>query len=151
MITNNKVTEIFNITQECGDFLIVKFKNALRITTNKFSFALLSFYFLITSQKQIDKNMRTNIIINSNKGEVQAFDGDVQVGQINFNIADGVLSIEHTGVVEGFERKGIAGILVQAATDYAVHHNLKIKAVCSYAQHWYKHNRQYKNILIEQE
>ena len=110
-----------------------------------------SFYFLITSQKQIDKNMRTNIIINSNKGEVQAFDGDVQVGQINFNIADGVLSIEHTGVVEGFERKGIAGILVQAATDYAVHHNLKIKAVCSYAQHWYKHNRQYKNILIEQE
>ncbi len=31
MITNNKVTEIFNITQECGDFLIVKFKKALRI------------------------------------------------------------------------------------------------------------------------
>ena len=55
MITNNKVTEIFNITQECGDFLIVKFKNALCITTNKFSFSLLSLYFLITSQKQIDK------------------------------------------------------------------------------------------------
>ena len=29
--------------------------------------------------------MRTKIIINNNRGEVQAFDGDVQVGQINFN------------------------------------------------------------------
>lgn len=132
-------------------FFNCKIQKSITYQTNKFSFSLLSLYFLITSQKQIDKNMRTNIIINSNKGEVQAFEGDVQVGQINFNIADGVLSIEHTGVVEGFERKGIAGILVQAATDYAVHHNLKIKPVCSYAQHWYKHNRQYKNILIEQE
>jgi predicted GNAT family acetyltransferase len=95
--------------------------------------------------------MRTNIIINSNKGEVQAFEGDVQVGQINFNKEGGVLSIEHTEVIEAFARKGVAGILVQAATDYAVHHNLKIKPVCSYAQHWYKHNRQYKDILIEQE
>ncbi|MCI1732479.1 MAG: N-acetyltransferase [Prevotella sp.] len=95
--------------------------------------------------------MRTKIIINNNRGEVQAFDGDVQVGQINFNKEEGVLSIEHTGVIEGFERKGIAGILVQAATDYAVHHDLKIKPICSYAQKWYKHNRQYKNILVEQE
>ena len=132
-------------------FFNCKIQKSITYQTNKFSFSLLSLYFLITSQKQIDKNMRTKIIINNNKGEVQAFEGDVQVGQINFNIADGVLSIEHTGVVEGFERKGIAGILVQAATDYAVHHNLKIKPVCSYAQHWYKHNRQYKNILIEQE
>ena len=132
-------------------FFNCKIQKRITYQTNKFSFTLSSFYFLVTSQKQIDKNMRTNIIINSNKGEVQAFDGDVQVGQINFNIVDGVLSIEHTGVVEGFERRGIAGILVQAATDYAVHHNLKIKPVCSYAQHWYKHNRQYKNILIEQE
>lgn len=93
--------------------------------------------------------MRTNIIINSNKGEVQAFDGDVQVGQINFNIADGVLSIEHTGVVEGFERKGIAGILVQAATDYAVHHELKVKPICSYARKWFKQHRLYKKIVVD--
>ena len=95
--------------------------------------------------------METKIIINNNKGEVQAFDGEVQVGQINFNIADGVLSIEHTGVVEGYERKGIAGILVQAVTNYAMDNGLKIKPICSYAQRWYKHNRQYKDILIEGE
>jgi len=95
--------------------------------------------------------METKIIRNSNKGEVQAFDGEVQVGQINFNIADSLLSIEHTGVVEGFERKGVAGILVQAVTDYAMNNELKIKPVCSYAQRWYKHNPQYKDILIEGE
>ena len=92
--------------------------------------------------------MRTKIIINNNRGEVQAFDGDVQVGQINFNKEEEVLSIEHTGVVEGFERKGIAGILVQAVTDYAVHHDLKIKPVCKYAQKWFKQHRLYKKILV---
>ena len=92
--------------------------------------------------------MKIKIIRNNEKGEVQAFDGEVQVGQINFNITDNLLSIEHTGVVEGFERKGIAGILVQAATDYAVHHDLKIKPICSYAQKWYKQHRQYKKILV---
>jgi len=93
--------------------------------------------------------MRTNIIINSNKGEVQAFDGDVQVGQINFNKEEGLLSIEHTEVIEAFARKGVAGILVQAATDYAVHHNLKIKPICSYARKWFKQHRQYKKIVVD--
>ena len=55
MTTNNKVTEIFNITQECECFLIVKFKKRITYQTNKFSFTLSSFYFLVTSQKQIDK------------------------------------------------------------------------------------------------
>ena len=93
--------------------------------------------------------MRTKIIINNNRGEVQAFEGDVQVGQINFNKEEGVLSIEHTGVIEAFERKGIAGILVQAATDYAVHHDLKIKPICSYARKWFKQHRLYKKIVVD--
>ncbi len=55
MITKNKVTEIVNITQECGCFLIAKIQKSITYQTNKFSFSLLSLYFLITSQKQIDK------------------------------------------------------------------------------------------------
>lgn len=93
--------------------------------------------------------MKIKIIRNSNKGEVQAFDGEVQVGQINFNITDSLLSIEHTKVIEGFERKGVAGILVQAATDYAVHHELKVKPICSYARKWFKQHRQYKKIVVD--
>ena len=92
--------------------------------------------------------MRTKIIINNNRGEVHAFEGDVQVGQINFNKEEGVLSIEHTEVIEAFKLKGVAGILVQAVTDYAVHHDLKIKPVCKYAQKWFKQHRLYKKILV---
>lgn len=36
MTTMNKVTEIFNITQECGDFLIVKKDN--HNTTTKINY-----------------------------------------------------------------------------------------------------------------
>jgi len=96
--------------------------------------------------------MKTKIIRNNDRGEVQAFEGEVQVGQINFNITDSLLSIEHTQVIKGFEKKGIDGILVQSATDYAIHHKLKIKPVCSYAQLWYKHHKkQYKSILTKGE
>ena len=44
MTTMNKVTEIFNITQECGDFLIVKFKNAL--LTKQINSLLLCHHFI---------------------------------------------------------------------------------------------------------
>lgn len=95
--------------------------------------------------------METKIIINNNKGEVQAFEGETQIGQLDFFITDSLLSIEHTRTFEGYERKGVASTLVEAVTDYAMNNGLKIKPVCSYAQRWYIHNPQYKDILTEGE
>ncbi len=94
--------------------------------------------------------MEIKINVNNNNGEVKAFEGDNQVGQLDFAFIPDGLSIEHTRTFEGNEGKGIAGALVTAATDYAAAHRLKVKAVCSYAQGWYKRHPQFDDILIDE-
>ena len=60
MITQGKVTEIFYITDNCCKLSDNRMmQNILHLVTdnitNKRSFTLSSFYFLVSSQKQIDK------------------------------------------------------------------------------------------------
>jgi hypothetical protein len=52
--------------------------------------------------------MKTKIILNNSKRAVLAFEGETQVGQIDFVITNSLLSIEHTINFEGYERKGVS-------------------------------------------
>lgn len=48
----------------------------------------------------------------------------------------GVLDLQHTIVPKAVSGRGIAGLLVQAACDYARAQGFRILATCAYAQVW---------------
>lgn len=92
--------------------------------------------------------MEVKVTVNNDGGTVTAYEEGTQVGQLDFVFMQGDLSIEHTRTFKGHEGKGVAGDLVQAATDYAVDHNLKVRPLCSYAEAWYEHHPQYSGMLV---
>ncbi len=53
---------------------------------------------------------------------------------IDYRLADGVMTITHTGVAPPVEGRGIAAALVQALLDHARAHRLKVQPLCSYAR-----------------
>ena len=71
--------------------------------------------------------MEVKVTVNNDGGTVTAYEEGIQVGQLDFVFMQGDLSIEHTRTFKGHEGKGVAGALVQAATDYVVDHNLKVR------------------------
>lgn len=92
--------------------------------------------------------MEVKVTVNNDGGTVMAYEEGTQVGQLDFVFMQGDLSIEHTRTFKGHEGKGVAGDLVQAATDYAVDHNLKVRPLCSYAKAWYERHPQYSGMLV---
>lgn len=61
---------------------------------------------------------------------------DGQVSRLEYQVDDGVLSINHTEVPTALGGRGIAGALVAAAVAYAREAGLRIVANCSYARAW---------------
>ena len=53
---------------------------------------------------------------------------------IDYQLADGVISIGYTGVPSPLEGRGIAAELVQALLDHAQANGLKVRPLCSYAR-----------------
>jgi predicted GNAT family acetyltransferase len=52
-----------------------------------------------------------------------------------------VLVITHTGVPAAIGGRGIAGVLVQAAVDFARANGLRVRPACSYAASWMDRHR----------
>lgn len=76
----------------------------------------------------------------------EATENGEKIGQIEFNINNGVMRITHTEVSEKARGRGIATELVDTAVKYARHKDLKVKPLCSVAAHVMK-NDIYKDIL----
>ena len=67
--------------------------------------------------------------------------------EVNYSIADGVMSITHTGVPEAIGGRGIAGDLVRAAFEHARSEGLKVRPLCSYAEAWSRRHAEYADLL----
>ena len=65
---------------------------------------------------------------------------------VDYRLADGGLDIRHTIVPQEIGGRGIAGLLVKAAYDYALSHELKAVATCSYAVKWLEKHPEYKGV-----
>ena len=52
-----------------------------------------------------------------------------------------VLVITHTGVPAAIGGRGIAGVLMQAAADFARANGLRVRPACSYAASWMDRHR----------
>ena len=63
-----------------------------------------------------------------------AFDGDQQIGECEYDKADGDFCIYHTAVREEYKGKGIARRLVYKVIEQAERECMNITATCSYAK-----------------
>jgi len=93
--------------------------------------------------------MEIEVKVNNVGGTVKAVEDDTQVGQLDFVFIKDGISIDHTRTFHGFEGKGVASALVEAANDYAVTHRLMVRPVCSYAEAWYRKHPQYSDVLLK--
>ena len=59
---------------------------------------------------------------------------DGALGELEYRVAAGVLSITHTGVASRLEGRGIAGALMRAALAHAAASGWKVRPLCSYAR-----------------
>ncbi len=68
--------------------------------------------------------------------------------ELDYEIIEGKINIFHTFVPEKLRGKGIASILTEAISDYALKNKIKIKPTCSYAVYFYRKNyEKYKEII----
>lgn len=65
---------------------------------------------------------------------------------LDYTLADGVLTITHTGVPAEVGGRGIAAALVQAAVDEVRAQGWKVMPACSYAQTWMQRHPEYADL-----
>lgn len=68
---------------------------------------------------------------------------DGETARLLYRVNDGTLDIRHTIVPNEISGRGIASALVKAAYDYALAHDLRVVATCSYAVLWIARHPQY--------
>lgn len=107
-------------------------------------------YYLYLHAIAVFDNMEVKIKVTNNSGMVLAYEGEEQIGQLDFSFKDNVMSIEHTHAFKGYEGQGVATAMMTMANDYAITHELKVLPICSYAKIWYLRHPQFSDILDKQ-
>jgi len=100
--------------------------------------------YVCISIKKIDK---MEIVIRPEEGKVLAIDEMKEVGLMEFEISDDVMTIMHTRAFK--EGKGIGHALVVKAIDYAKQNSLLIRPVCTYAFAVMSKNPEYSKLMVE--
>lgn len=70
-----------------------------------------------------------------------------QESVLDYRLADGVMTITHTGVPPSLRGHGVAADLTRFALDTARKHEWKVVPVCSYAQHFVSTHSEYSDLL----
>jgi hypothetical protein len=70
-----------------------------------------------------------------------AINVDDHEAELDYERDGDVLVITHTGVPAAIGGRGIAGLLVQAAVDFARANGLRVRPACSYAASWMERHR----------
>ena len=83
--------------------------------------------------------------LNKAEGRVTALDEGREIGVLDFNIQDGIMTITHTRAFE--EGRGVGRGLVETAGDYALQQGLRVRPTCAYANVVMKRSSKYSGIL----
>jgi predicted GNAT family acetyltransferase len=65
----------------------------------------------------------------------------------DYRLADGIMTITHTGVPPALEGRGIAAALVQHLLDHARAHGLLVQPLCSYARAYMRRHPETGSLL----
>jgi hypothetical protein len=66
---------------------------------------------------------------------------------LDYELADGVMTITHTRVPEAVGGRGVASALVRAALDEARGQGWRVVPACSYAAVWLRRHPDYQDLL----
>lgn len=72
---------------------------------------------------------------------------DGELCLLEYTLADGVMTITHTGVPAAVGGRGIAAALVQEALDTARAEGWKVVPACSYASVWIQRHPEQRDLL----
>lgn len=90
---------------------------------------------------------KIEIIDNKENNRFELFVNDKVGGEIDYEIEDSKLIINHTGVRKEHEGKGLARKLVDFSVNYARENNFKIVPVCPYVKLVIGRNKDYQDLL----
>lgn len=80
-------------------------------------------------------------------GSFFAVENDEEAGELAYRLKSGLLTLDHTDVEPAFKGKDVGKQLVQAAVEYARQENLKIQALCTFAELMFKRNPDWSDVL----
>ena len=90
------------------------------------------------------------IINNDNKqGRVEAFEGDIALGKLEYEIENGKLRILHTYTFKGNEGKGVGKALVEAAIAEARKQQIQVEPVCSFAKAYFDRHLDLQHLVAD--
>lgn len=72
---------------------------------------------------------------------------DGHEAELLYGLRDGQMIIQHTGVPQAVEGRGIAASLVKAALEYARAQNLKVIPACSYSAAYVERHPEYADLI----
>ncbi|HBN05120.1 MAG TPA: N-acetyltransferase [Bacteroidales bacterium] len=90
---------------------------------------------------------KIEIIDNKEENRFELFVNGKDAGEIDYQIKDSKLIINHTGVNKEHEGKGLARMLVEYAVNYARENNFKILPICPYVKIVIERNKEYHDLL----
>ena len=76
------------------------------------------------------------------RGKFYILEGQDQAAEMEVALADNILTVFHTEVAPAMEGKGLAKQLLEAMTNHARQHHLKVKPLCSYVHTQFKRHRE---------
>ncbi len=73
---------------------------------------------------------------------------DGAVCELDYRLADNVMTITHTGVPSQVGGRGLAGALVREALDTARAEGWKVAPACSYADAWMRRHSDFDDLRV---
>jgi predicted GNAT family acetyltransferase len=67
--------------------------------------------------------------------------------EVDYRLADGIMTITHTGVPEAIGGRGIAASLTRAALDTARARGWRVEAHCAYAKDYLQRHKEYADLV----
>ena len=67
---------------------------------------------------------------------------------VDYGLADGVMTITHTGVPSAIEGRGVASALTRVAVDTARSEGWKVDPQCAYAAAWLRRHKDYADLVV---
>ena len=74
---------------------------------------------------------------------------DGHEAELTYQLRNGVMVIDHTGVPAAIGGRGLAGLLVRSAFEHARSQGWRVRPACSYAEAWASRHPEYADLLVD--
>lgn len=83
---------------------------------------------------------------NESAGRFEIASGQ-DIALLEYDLTGRLMTLLHTEVPKQLGGKGLGGMLVKFALDYALHNNLSVVAQCEFAQNYIMRHPEYSSLL----